>query len=160
MKNIKKTHRGFIVVKSNPKIFVDWHTQLNGVEPTQIKASSTKKYWWKCHKKRCGHVWKDTAYGVVVLERGCPKCEERSKNRKKIDKFNINKIVLEISKTIAEIDKLMKLDDVSKTKLLKQYSIIRRKLFKIKQLNFILRGAIIKQKNYEISKKREQKHGK
>lgn len=159
MKNIKnKIHKSLIVVKTN-KVFLDWNYKLNGEDPIGIKAQSTKKYWWKCHKKRCQHVWKDTVYGRVVLERGCPKCAERAKQRKKIDKFDINKTVSEIEKVSLEIDKLMEGDDLSKHKLLKTYTIIRRKLFKIKQLNSILRSAIIKQKNYEISKKREQKHG-
>ena len=147
MKNIRgKVHRNLIVI--DPKIFIDWSVKLNGEEPFSIKATSTKKYWWKCHKKRCGHVWKDTAYGRVVAGRGCPKCELRAKNRKRIDKFNINKTVFEIEKITKEIDELFELKDVTKTKVLKTYAIIRRKLLKIKQLNFKLR-------KYEISKKRE-----
>ena len=42
------------IKKKYPKVFIDWHPNLNdNLNPSVMKKRSTKKVWWKCHKQRC-----------------------------------------------------------------------------------------------------------
>jgi len=140
-----------------PRIFIDWHPTLNGsVNPTFVPKNSTKKFYWKCHKERCGFVWKDTIHGRIVLKRGCPNCETRLKNRKVADKFEINDTIKQIQKKILEIEPYFPVllnEEEKKNKRTAAVRTIRKRLSEIEKLNLALRYSIMNQKNFEIKKK-------
>lgn len=63
---------------THPNLALDWNYGRNdGLLPTDIKAGSNKKVWWKCHI--CGHEW-ETIVANRKKGRGCPNChaEKRS----------------------------------------------------------------------------------
>jgi len=144
--------------KKYPKIFIDWHPILNEkLNPNSLKKKSRKKVWWKCHKKRCGHTWGDSLYGRIILERGCPQCKDRLKNRSVKDNYEIKPTMKEMENLLNEmdplIDKLMD-EDAIKAQRTRASTSLRRKIIKFERLNKELRKAILKQKKFEINKKK------
>lgn len=145
------------IKKQYPEIFIDWHPVLNEkLNPSLLKKSSTRKVWWKCHKKRCGFVWQDTVNGRIKKQRGCPRCEERLLNRKVADKFEINTKIQKIEKIFKEIEPLINVfvdEEKSQNQRTKVSIEIRKKLTQFEKLNFALRHSITQQKNFELNKK-------
>jgi predicted nucleic acid-binding Zn-ribbon protein len=141
-----------------PRIFIDWHPALNGnLNPTLVKKSSTKKFYWKCHKERCGFVWRDTINGRISLQRGCPQCESRLKNRKVADKFEINETIKAMQAIIAEIEPYIPVflnDEEKKFMRTRASKEIRKHLTKFEKLNLELRKSVLNQKKFELKKKK------
>ena len=55
----------------NPELAKEWNYEKNGdLKPTQVKASSGKKVWWKCSD---GHEWQ-TTIAHRSKGSGCPHC--------------------------------------------------------------------------------------
>ena len=45
---------------THPRLAAEWHPEKNGgLEPTDIKAGSQRRVWWKCSV--CGHEWQTIA---------------------------------------------------------------------------------------------------
>ena len=56
-----------------PDLLIDWDYDKNDKQPDEIKATSTERVHWKCHK--CGKEW--TAQVYIALQRkrlGCRSC--------------------------------------------------------------------------------------
>ena len=65
----------------NPKLAEEWNYEKNGrLTPYDVKASSTKKVWWKCNK---GHEWEATIASRNEGN-GCPYCS----NKKVLKSYN------------------------------------------------------------------------
>lgn len=143
-------------LKEYPKIMVDWSYYLNGdVNINEIDLKSVKKYFWKCHKERCGKVWKDTLYGRIVLGRGCPKCGERAKKRSTLDTLGINKEFEKIEKYISEIEKkidIIKDSEVSNTRRVRECSYVLKRLNSMLDINLNIRDLVIQHKKNEKEK--------
>jgi hypothetical protein len=142
--------------KYYPKIILDWSYVLNdNLNPNNVKLDSVKKYFWKCHKQRCGKVWKDTMYGRVVLGRGCPVCEERAKKRSTLDVFGINKKMEKMEKLLNEMESdigfINNSENTNKMRSKKCFY-ISQKLNKLSEMNIQLRELILNHKKNEIKK--------
>lgn len=149
------------IKKQFPKIFADWHPTLNGkINPSLQKRTSRKKYWWKCHSKKCGHNWQATINARIKLGDTCPKCKERKKKKFTQDLLEIKKIFKKIKQLHPQIDKCIDIftDDTS-TKASKQRSAVsaRRKIDEINLLGLRFRKIILnyrkKMIGYNIEKK-------
>lgn len=56
----------------NPSVASEWDFQKNGeINPSNILATSDKKFWWKCLK--CGYSWRSSVYDRNSGH-GCPCC--------------------------------------------------------------------------------------
>ena len=63
---------------TNPEIAAEWNYERNGnLIPSQFKAGSDKKLWWKCSK--CGNEWKAAIKTRKIA--GCPACAGRLRSR-------------------------------------------------------------------------------
>ncbi len=72
------------LAKRNPGLAAQWHTSKNGsLTPADVTLFSCIKVWWKCKDK--GHAWQ-AVIRDRALGKGCPKCRNLLKNRKKIYK--------------------------------------------------------------------------
>ena len=59
-----------------PEIAKEWHPTKNGnTKPTQIRAKSNRKFWWKCAK--CRHEWQASGNNRIGHKSGCPACAGR-----------------------------------------------------------------------------------
>lgn len=141
-----------------PDIFVDWSSVLNdGQNPSLIRRNSTKKFFWKCHKKRCGFVWRDTIHGRTKLHRGCPKCESRLKNRKVADKFEINETIRQMQSILLVIEPFIPVflnEEERRSKRTRASREIKKHLSEFEKLNLELRKSILNQKKFELKKKK------
>ena len=71
-----------LLVDEAPNIIKEFDVDKNiDVDPYQIAAYSSKKYWWKC--STCGNTWQTSAKHRFQ-GRGCPQCA--NSNRKKLKK--------------------------------------------------------------------------
>lgn len=56
-----------------PSICEEWDYEKNGtLLPSQIKAASLRKVWWKCKKQ--GHEWLSDPAHRIRSKNGCPRC--------------------------------------------------------------------------------------
>lgn len=68
-----------------PLVAQQWHPTHNGsLGPTDVKAGSGKKVWWRCLASP-KHVWQAIVSNVVAARRdrlttGCPFCAEKERN--------------------------------------------------------------------------------
>lgn len=155
-----------VLKKKYPKIYAELHPSLNkkGIS-LKLDQDCKIKVWWKCKSKKCGHNWKDTVYGRVVMGRNCPKCEERNKTRRTADKFDIKDAMQKISNLSVEVKKCIDkaLDETLSTTIkLKGGGQAKTRLIKIKKLCILLREAISNQKNLdikEVERKKKKKLG-
>jgi hypothetical protein len=153
------------IKKEFPEIFSDWHPTLNGkVNPSTIRRTSRKKYWWKCHSKKCGCNWKATIYSRIHMGNECPKCIERKKKKFSKDLLEIKKTFKKIKKLQLQADKFFEIfTDDNSTKISKQNGsvAIRRKIDEINALGLIFRKIILnyhkKMIGYNIEKKIKNK---
>ena len=133
--------------REHPKILADWHPTLNGkVNPSTLKRTSRKKYWWRCHNKKCGYNWKATIYARIHLNDKCPKCEDRKIKKFKDDIAEMNKIFDKIKQIQFQVDKYLdNFTDDNSTKISKQRSSVamRRSFDKIHKLGLSLRKMIL-----------------
>lgn len=69
----KKVLQGFNDLKTKyPKAAKEWnHDKNEGILPTKIMYTSSKKVWWKCEK---GHEWQTKIYLRTVNHYNCPYC--------------------------------------------------------------------------------------
>ncbi len=56
---------------THPELMKEWDYNKNDISPTEIKAGSSKKVWWKC--LTCGFSWKTSVYSRIKGS-GCPHC--------------------------------------------------------------------------------------
>ena len=73
------------------ELLEEWNYEKNIISPTDIKAGSKRKVWWKCKQ---GHVWQATVSNRSVLKEGCPFCSKR----KPTNNYNLEIIHKEILK--------------------------------------------------------------
>ena len=136
-----------------PEVFIDWHPTLNGSKhPNHFKKNSRQKVWWKCHKTKCGHNWKDSIYGRLVLGRKCPKCEEREKKRRKPDRTGIKDTIKEMEKLLKANEKITQTifyEEISNFKTKRLLTKFRTNFLKYSKLNKILRYKISTQKHFK-----------
>jgi very-short-patch-repair endonuclease len=60
-----------------PEVTKQWHQTKNGdVLPSQVRAISGKKYWWKCDVAD-DHEWEATPRTRTTIGAGCPCCSGR-----------------------------------------------------------------------------------
>lgn len=57
-----------------PDIALDFDVEANLESPDEVLATSSKQYWWKCHK--CGHRWKAYMRNRTLANTGCPACHK------------------------------------------------------------------------------------
>lgn len=58
---------------THPQLLKEWHPIKNtGLSPTNYKASSSVKIWWKCAK--CGYEWKTAIEKRAIRKHGCLNC--------------------------------------------------------------------------------------
>jgi hypothetical protein len=149
------------IQKEFPHIFIDWHPTLNGkVNPSSLRRTSKKKYWWRCHNKKCGCNWQATIYARIRLGDICPKCKERKKKKFTKDLLEIKKIFSKIKQLQLQVDKcLVNFIDDDSSKISKQRDsvTIRRKIDEINNLGIEFRKIILNYKKkmigYNIEKK-------
>lgn len=147
------------IQKEFPHIFIDWHPTLNGkVNPSSLRRTSHKKYWWRCHKKNCGCNWQATIYSRIRLEDTCPKCEKRKNTKFTSDVKDVKRILSQIKRLQSTVDKQLDvfIDDNS-TILKKQISsvFVRRKIDEINKLGVNLRKIILNHRKKMIGYKKE-----
>jgi hypothetical protein len=142
------------IKKEYPKIFADWHPTLNGkINPSAVRRISRKKYWWKCHNKKCGCNWKATINARIHLGDVCPGCTERKKKKFTQDILEIKKIFKEIKQLQLQVDKCIDNfidDDSSKASKQRDSVTIRRKIDEINKLGLNYKKKMIV---YNIEKK-------
>ena len=147
------------IFKQHPKIFIDWHPTLNGnINPSKARRTSRKKYWWRCHSKKCGCNWKATIYARLHMGDTCPKCKERKKNRYVDDFKEVQRILKKIKMLQAKTEKHLDIfvDDKSSTyKKTKNSVFIRRNIIEINRLGVELRKIILAHKKKMITYKKE-----
>lgn len=140
--------------KEFPHIFIDWHPTLNGkVNPSALRRTSRKKYWWKCHNKKCGCNWKATIYARIRLGDECPKCAERKKKKFTQDLHEIKKMFKKTKQLQLQIDKCLSnfTDDNSTKKSKRIDSVkIRRNIDEINKIGLEFRKIILKYKKKMI----------
>lgn len=149
--------------KEFPEIFIDWHPTLNGsVNPSTLRRTSRKKYWWRCHNKKCGCNWKATIYARLHLGDICPKCKERKKKKFTQDLLEIKKIFKKIKVLQLQADKHIELfiaDDMTRVSRQRNSVIVRRTIDKINVLNLQFRKIILsynkRMLEYKIKSKKE-----
>lgn len=74
----KSVLRGFNDISTtHPDIALQWHTELNEMQPYEVSSGSHKKVWWKC--RVCGHQWQSMVYNRCLNNAGCPKCSGRAR---------------------------------------------------------------------------------
>ena len=153
------------IQKEFPKVFIDWHPTLNGkVNPSSLRRISRKKYYWKCHIKKCGCVWKATIFARIRRGDECPKCKERKKKKFTQDLKEINKIFKQIKKIQLEVDKKISnfVDDNSSMYSKQKDSVaVRRSIDEINRLGLTLRKIVLNYKKkmfgYKLEKKLKNK---
>ena len=60
-----------------PEIAKEWHpTKNKNLKPTDIKAGSPKKVWWKC--SICNYEWETSTYHRVYINSECPACTKKA----------------------------------------------------------------------------------
>ena len=59
------------LLTTHPKLIQEWDYEKNILKPTQVKAGSHKKVWWKCANK---HSWESSISSRAGLDTGCPYC--------------------------------------------------------------------------------------
>lgn len=147
--------------KEFPHIFIDWHPTLNdGANPSALRRTSRKKYWWKCHSKKCGCNWKATIYSRIHLGDVCPKCKER-KNKKFTENSKEIKVILKKIKLLQEqTDSRLEgfISDKSTVTSRQRDSVfVRRKIDEINKLGLELRKIILNHKKKMIGYNKEHK---
>lgn len=149
------------IKKQFPDIFIDWHPKLNGkVNPSTVRRTSKKKYYWKCHNKKCGCVWKSTIYARLNLGDKCPRCIERKKKKSQPELSEIKSVFAEINKIKQEIDNHMDVflnDDMSMAKKIKSSILVRRKITEIGKHGKALRKIVIEFKKRFFNLKKQKK---
>ena len=76
----RKVLAGFNDLKTtNPEIAKEWNYEKNEIKPTDVKAGSNIRVWWKCKN---GHVW-ESIINNRTRGRGCPYCSGRKKQKNK-----------------------------------------------------------------------------
>ena len=147
------------IQKKYPDIFCDWHPTLNGnLNPSTVRRTSRKKYWWKCHKKRCGHNWQATIYARLRLGDVCPKCAAKKKIFSK-ELEDIKKIFKKIKKIQLQQGKQIEVftsDNSNKASLQRSSVSIRRAVESINKLGLELRNIILNYKKKMLIKKRRK----
>jgi hypothetical protein len=149
------------IKKSYPNVFIDWHPVLNGkVNINSIEVGSRKKYWWRCHNKKCGCNWKATIYARINLGDKCPKCTERKKEKFVSDLVEIKRIFKEIRLLQSDVDKNLDVfinDDSNKISKKRSSVNVRRKIDKINLYGLQLRKMIMTYKRKILSYKKIKK---
>ena len=149
------------IKKEFPDIFIDWHPILNGkVNPSTLRRTSRKKYWWKCHNKKCGCNWKATIKSRIHLGNMCPKCTERKKKKFVRDIIEVKLIFKTIKKIQAEVDLYLDIfvnDESTLTKKRRNSVLVRKKISEINRLGLKLRKIILTYKKKIIGNKIEEK---
>ena len=145
------------IKKEFPLIFLDWHPTLNGkVNPNTVKKSSRKKYWWKCHNKKCGCNWQATIHARINVGDVCPKCKERKKKRFTSDILEIKQIFKDIKRLQLQADKHLDIfindDSVKAAKKLNAIA-FKRKIDEINKLGLRLREIIVNYKKKMLDHK-------
>lgn len=148
------------IKKEFPHIFIDWHPTLNGkANPSALRRTSRKKYWWMCHNKKCGCNWKATIYSRIHAGDSCPKCAERKNKKFSADLIEIKKIFVQARKLSKEIDVHLEdftNDDLTLAAKVKNSVLIRRKIAKMQKLGLEFRKALLLYKkkmiDYKIKK--------
>lgn len=80
-----------------PHLMYEWDYVKNNISPSNIRAGSSKKVWWKCLK--CQHEWMATVSSRTYNNTGCDKCV-KSKSEKIIsDYLRLRGIKFEAQKT-------------------------------------------------------------
>jgi len=149
------------IKKEHPQIFIDWHPTLNGkVNPSAVRRTSRKQYWWKCHNKKCGCNWQATIYARIRLGDVCPDCTERKRKKFRKDLLEIEKIFSKIKKLQIIVDKCLDgfiNDDSTKASRQRDSVSVRRKIDEIEKLNLQFRKIILQYKKKMIGYTIEQK---
>jgi len=149
------------IKKEFPHIFIDWHPTLNEtVNPSTLRRTSRKKYWWRCHSKKCGHNWKATIYARIHLGDTCPKCKER-KGKKFTEDYKEVKAILKKIKTLQEevesrLDGFL-LDESTAIKRQRDSVFVRRKIEEINKLGLQLRKLVLSHKKKMFGYNKEHK---
>lgn len=149
------------IKKEFPDIFLDWHPTLNGkVNPSTLRRTSRKKYWWRCHSKKCGFNWKATIYSRIHLENVCPRCKEK-KNKKFTEDLKEVRDIFKKIKTFQEqaesrIDNFIN-EDATKTSRQRDSVYVRRKIDEIEKLGLQLRKLVLDHKKKMIGHNKELK---
>lgn len=66
---------------THPILVKEWLFEKNeNLKPTDIKAGSRKKVWWKCSK--CGYEWQAIISNRANKGSGCPKCYRKRRSQK------------------------------------------------------------------------------
>lgn len=151
------------IKKEFPHIFIDWHPTLNGkTNPSVERRTTRKKYWWKCHKLKCGCNWQATINARIHLGDTCPKCQERKKKKFTQDLLEIKKIFKKIKLLENQADKLLDIYiDEKSTKASKQRTsvAVRRKIDEINLLGLEFRKIILNyKKKFSDYKLKKDKH--
>jgi len=71
----KKTSPGKSLAEANPELAKEWHPTKNNFFPSDVKAGSGKKAWWKCPKGN-DHEW-EARIGSRLDGNGCPICANK-----------------------------------------------------------------------------------
>jgi len=149
------------IKKQFPNIFLDWHPTLNGkVNPSALRRTSRKKYWWRCHSKKCGCNWKATIYARIHLGDICPKCKERKKKKFSEDSREVKMILKKIKylqfQTDSHLEKFIA-DDNTAASRQRESVFVRRKIDEINKLGLQLRKLILSHKKKMIGYNKELK---
>lgn len=57
---------------TDPELAVEWNSEKNSIQPTEISRHSLRPVWWK---GACGHEWKDKVANRAIDQAGCIYCE-------------------------------------------------------------------------------------
>lgn len=60
------------IASKNPKLGIEWASDLNGKLACDVIFNSVDKYWWRCHT--CGNVWEAAPVTRYYAKTGCPYC--------------------------------------------------------------------------------------
>jgi len=138
-------------------LFDEFHSTLNGkVRLEELEVTSRKFVFWKCQNKYCQNDWKDTVWGRTLLERGCPKCQKKRKDRKINDRFYIQKDWDEFKKICDEIDVFLN-NFTSEKKVKKHGTNAKVRFMTLRKIGKKVRRKISEQSKYNEEKIKEQK---
>lgn len=67
---------------TNPMLAAEWHPTKNGnLTPSDVKAGSNKKAWWKCSN---GHEW-EAVINARKWGNGCPICDQDRRGKERLN---------------------------------------------------------------------------
>lgn len=84
MTKIRKPKPGQSLAEACPDIAVDFASDLNGMDASEIGKGSMARVWWRCSK--CGTEWEAPVIRRTSTGTGCPKCAV-TRHRKTHEQF-------------------------------------------------------------------------